>query len=169
MHWAPACAGATDIRFCKMPVPSLLRRQEPSLKHSFSCRAGRRHQNENNQIFDFIWSLLFSEICKTSKALLSTGHTPARVRQIFGFAKVSGRLKKRFQTASCPMRTITLCFHKANRTYAGLFVEQDTHIALAAGQTLTHSRNLSPLPWERARERATSQRLVCRYPKMFNI
>ena len=27
---------------------------------------------------------------------------------------------------------------------------------------LTHSRNLFPLPWERARERVTSQRLVCR-------
>ncbi|MBP7810973.1 MAG: hypothetical protein KA006_01470 [Neisseria sp.] len=35
------------------------------------------------------------------------------------FAKVSGRLKKKFQTDSGPMRTITLCFHKANRTYAG--------------------------------------------------
>ena len=68
---------------------------------------------------NLIENLLFSEICKTSKALLCTGHPPARVRQIFGFAKVSGRLKKRFQTASCPMRTITLCFHKANRTYAG--------------------------------------------------
>ena len=78
---------------CKTPFPSLLRRQEPglkrSLKRSFNCRTGRRHPNKNNQIFDFIGSLLFSEICKPSKALLCTGHPPARVRQIFGFAKVS--------------------------------------------------------------------------------
>ena len=31
-------------------------------------------------------------MCETSKALLCTEHPPARVRQIFGFAKVSGRL-----------------------------------------------------------------------------
>ena len=72
--------------------PSLLRRQEPSLKRSFSCRAGNRHQNGNNQLFDLIETLLFSEICKTSKALLCTGHPPARVRQISGFAKVSALL-----------------------------------------------------------------------------
>ena len=58
-------------------------------------------------------------MCETSKALLCTGHPPARARQIPDFAKVSGRLKKKFQTDSGPMRTITLCFHKANRTYAG--------------------------------------------------
>ena len=34
-------------------------------------------------------NLLFSEMCEPSKALLYTGHPPARVRQIFGFAKVS--------------------------------------------------------------------------------
>ena len=75
----------TACNLCKTPFPSLLRRQEPSLKRSlkrsFSCRTGRRHPNKNNQIFDFIGSLLFSEICKTSKALLCTGHPPARVRQ----------------------------------------------------------------------------------------
>ena len=50
------------------------------------------------QIFDFIGRLSFSEKCETSKALLCAGHPPGRVRQISGFAKVSGRLK-RFQTA----------------------------------------------------------------------
>jgi hypothetical protein len=87
--------------------PSLLRRQEPSLKHSFSCRIGRRHQNGNNQAFDLIVNLLFSEICKTSKALLSTGHPPARLRQIFGFAKVSAFYISSLLHA-CHMRTVTL-------------------------------------------------------------
>ena len=32
-------------------------------------------------------------MCEASKALLCTGHLPARMRQISGFAKVSGRLK----------------------------------------------------------------------------
>ena len=34
--------------------PSLLRRQKPDLKRSFSCRAGSRDQNRSNQILDFI-------------------------------------------------------------------------------------------------------------------
>ena len=79
---------------CKTPFPSLLRRQEPSLKRSFSYRAGSRHQNMRNQIFDFIGILLFSEKCETSKALLCAGHPPTRERQISGFAKVSCRLKR---------------------------------------------------------------------------
>ena len=83
----------TACDLCKMPVPSLLRRQEPSLKRSFSCRANSRHQYENNQIFDFIKNLFFLRMHEASKALLCTGHPPARVRQISGFAKVSGRLK----------------------------------------------------------------------------
>ena len=33
---------------------------------------------------------------EASKALLCTGHPPARVRQISGFAKISGRLKNVF-------------------------------------------------------------------------
>ena len=37
-------------------------------------------------------------MCETSKVLLCTGHPRERVRQISGFAKVSGRLKS-FQTA----------------------------------------------------------------------
>ena len=77
---------------CKTPFPSLLRRQEPSLKRSFSCRAGSRHQNMRNQIFEFIGHLSFSEKCATSKALLCAGHPPTRVRQISGFAKVSAGL-----------------------------------------------------------------------------
>ena len=104
----------TACNLCKTPFPSLLRRQEPSLKRSFSCRTGRRHPNRNNQIFDFIGSLLFSEICKTSKALLCTGHPPARVRQTRRsdsrirptaeimhtfLAEVAGRLK--FFQAAC--------------------------------------------------------------------
>ena len=79
----------TACDLCKMPFPSLLRRQEPSLKRSFSCRANSRHQYENNQIFDFIKNLLFSRMHETSKALLCTGHPPARVRQISGFVKLS--------------------------------------------------------------------------------
>jgi hypothetical protein len=49
-----------------------------------------------NQIFDFIGILSFSEKYETSKALLRTGHPPARVRQISDFAKTSGRLKQFF-------------------------------------------------------------------------
>ena len=79
----------TACDLCKMPFPSLLRRQEPSLKRSFSCLANSRHQYENNQIFDFIKNLFFLRMHETSKALLCTGHPPARVRQISGFAKVS--------------------------------------------------------------------------------
>ena len=81
---------------CKTPFPSLLRRQEPSLKRSFSCRAGSRHQNMRNQIFDFIERLSFSEKCETSKALLCAGHPPTRVRQIFGFAKAEAFAKHPF-------------------------------------------------------------------------
>ncbi len=77
-----------------MPFPSLLRRQEPSLKRSFSCRAGSCHQNGNNQIFDFIGIYYFQKYVKTSKALLCTGRPPERVRQIFGFAKVSAFLSQ---------------------------------------------------------------------------
>ena len=79
----------TACDLCKMPFPSLLRRQEPSLKRSFSCRANSRHQYENNQIFDFIKNLFFLRMHEASKALLCTGHPPARVRQISGFAKIS--------------------------------------------------------------------------------
>ena len=60
------------------------------MKRCFSCQAGSRHQNENNQISDLIGNLSYQEICKTRKALLYTRHPPARVRQILGFAKVSG-------------------------------------------------------------------------------
>ena len=91
LDWPPD--NQTGRGLCKTPFPSLLRRQEPSLKRSFSCRAGSRHQNMRNQIFDFIGILLFSEKCETSKALLCAGHPPTRVRQISGFAKISGRLK----------------------------------------------------------------------------
>ena len=85
-----------------MPFPSLLRRQEPGLKRSFSCRANSRHQYENNQILDFIENFLFSRMHEASKALLCAGHPPARVRHISGFAKISacafykGRLKNVF-------------------------------------------------------------------------
>ena len=77
------------LRPCKTPLSSLLRRQEPSLKRSFSCLAGSYHQNRSNQIFDFIRNVSFSKIREASKALLCTGHPPARVRQIFGFVKLS--------------------------------------------------------------------------------
>ena len=87
-----ACMILKGRCLCKTPFPSLLRRQEPSLKRSFSCRADSRHQNMTNQIFDFTGSLLYSERGETSKALLCTGHPPSRARRIAGFAKVTGRL-----------------------------------------------------------------------------
>ena len=56
-----------------MPFLSLLRRQEPSLKRSFSCRAGSRHQNENNQIFDFIGIYYFQKYVRQAKRCFVLG------------------------------------------------------------------------------------------------
>jgi hypothetical protein len=58
---------------CKTPFPSLLRRQEPSLKRSFSCRAGSRHQNMRNQIFDFIGFYYFQKSVRQAKRCFALG------------------------------------------------------------------------------------------------
>ena len=54
---------------------------------------------------------------ETSKALLCTGHPPARVRQISGFAKVSGRLKNVFMYSDCLVGFWVWC--KRHAYYAG--------------------------------------------------
>ena len=64
--------------------------------------------------------------------------------------------EKRYCTLSLPA-----CQFEAvwTRSDGFLLIRQ---LIIEYSHPLTHSRNLFPLPWERARERATSQRLVCR-------
>ena len=55
----------------------------------FNCRFYRLYKFFIHSTIEFI----ICEICEANKALLCTAHPPARVRQILGFTKISGRLK----------------------------------------------------------------------------
>ena len=68
-------------------------------RHSCAGAQPEAQLHRKNQLFDLIGNYFFTEVCGASKALLCTGHPPARVRQISGFIKVSGRLKEKLQTA----------------------------------------------------------------------
>ena len=51
----------------------------------FNCRFYRLYKFFIHSTIEFI----ICEICEANKALLCTGHPPARVRQISGFVKLS--------------------------------------------------------------------------------
>ena len=85
-----------------MPFPSLLRRQEPGLKHSFSCLSILAKANMLKQL----------KLC--------SGQAPACAALLKSDDKDLSRLKKEFQTAYVPCVRLRC----ANRTYGGLYLHR---------------------------------------------